>query len=79
LNYVRGTPAEIAAWREDDEDSRANLVIENMTPAADEDAFYEMVLEEGVPPPLVSQIVLRLLGLPDADPRLAITPLNVAR
>ena len=79
MNYVRGTPAEIAAWREDDEDSRANLVIENMTPAADEDAFYEMVLEEGVPPPLVSQIVLRLLGLPDADPRLAITPLNVAR
>jgi hypothetical protein len=37
-----------------------------------------MMLEEGVPPPLVSQIVLRLLAHPDADPTLRITPLDVA-
>ncbi len=78
LNYVRGTPAEVAAWREDDEDSRANLVIEGMTPTSNEDAFHKMVLDEGVPPPLVSQIVLRLLSHPDADLTLPITPLSAA-
>lgn len=32
MNFVRGTPAEIAMWHEDMADSRANLVIEDMIP-----------------------------------------------
>ena len=62
MNYVRGTPDEVAQWREDDEDSRANLVIEGMTPTADEDAIFAMLRDEGVPPSLASSIILGLYG-----------------
>lgn len=30
LDYVRGTSAEVALWREDNADARANLAIEGM-------------------------------------------------
>jgi hypothetical protein len=72
---VRGTPTEIAMWHEDMADSRANLVIEDMIPTPNDDAFFTMMLDEGVPPPLVSQILLRLLDHPDADRSLPITPM----
>ncbi len=62
MNYARGTPDEVAQWREDDEDSRANLVIEGMTPTADEDAMFAMLRDEGVPPSLASSIILGLYG-----------------
>ena len=75
MDFVRGSPAEVAMWHEDMADSRANLVIEDMIPTPDDDAFFAMMLDEGVPPPLVSQILLRLLDHPDADRSLAITPL----
>ena len=74
LDYVRGTPSEVAAWREADADSRANLVIENMTPTSNEDAFYEMVLEEGVPPPLVEIIWLDRRQKLSSIPRASIRP-----
>ena len=76
MNFVRGTPAEIAMWHEDMADSRANLVIEDMIPTPNDDAFFAMMLDEGVPPPLVSQILLRLLDHPDADRSLPITPIS---
>ena len=60
MDYVRGTPEEVAQWREDNEDSRANLVIEGMIPTPDEDAMFAMLLDEGVPPTLVTSIVLAL-------------------
>jgi hypothetical protein len=74
LNYVRGSPAEDAMWREDDEDARANLAIEDMALSAEDDALFDMLRDERVPPPLATAILLRLLGHPDADPALAITP-----
>lgn len=74
MKFVRGTPAQIALWQEDMADSRANLMIEGMVPSANDDAFFAMMLDEGVPPPLVSQILLRLLDHPDADHSLPITP-----
>ena len=43
MDFVRGTPAETAMWREDDAESRANLVIEDMIPTPNEDAFFEML------------------------------------
>ena len=76
MNFVRGTPAEIAMWHEDMADSRANLVIEDMIPTPNDDAFFEMMLDEGVPPPLVSQILLRLLDHPDADRSLPVMPME---
>ena len=56
--------------------SRANLVIEDMVPMSNDDAFFEMMLDEGVPPPLVSHILFRLLDHPDADRSLPITPIS---
>lgn len=79
MEFVRGTPAEVAMWREDMAESRANLVIEDMIPTPNEDAFFDMLLDEGVSPPLVSQILLRLLDHPDADRSLAVTPIAVGR
>lgn len=62
MDYVRGTPDEVALWREDNEDSRANLMIEGFRFEPDEDAMFEMFLEEGVPPSLVPSIILTLYG-----------------
>ncbi|ALH83327.1 hypothetical protein [Sphingopyxis macrogoltabida] len=78
LDFVRGTPAEHAIWREDDADSRANLAIEGMALEPDEEALFDMLRDEAVPPTLATQIILKLLGHPDADPALAITPLEQA-
>jgi len=77
MDFVRGTPAEIAMWHEDMADSRANLVIEGMIPTPNDDAFFAMMLEEGVPPPLMSQVLLRLLDHPDADRSLPLMPMTV--
>ena len=76
LGYERGTSAEVALWRDDDADARANLAIEGMTLEAQEDAVFDMLREEAVPPPLATAIILRLLGHPDADPTLAISPIG---
>lgn len=74
LDYVRGTPADAAMWREGDAEARANLAIEGMDLDADERALFDMLREEAVPPPLATAIVLKLLDHPDADPALTITP-----
>ena len=50
IDFTRGTPAEVAMWREDMADSRANVVIEDMIPTPNDDAFFEMMLVEAVPP-----------------------------
>lgn len=76
LDYVRGTPAEVALWRDDDADARANLAIEGMALEAQEDALFDMLREEAVPPPLATAIILKLLDHPDSDPALAITPVG---
>jgi hypothetical protein len=76
MDFVHGTPAEVAMWREDDAESRANLGIEDMTPTPNEDAFFEMLRDEGVSPDLGVQILLKLLDHPDADPALAISAIG---
>ncbi|MGR6331165.1 hypothetical protein ACU5AX_19060 [Sphingomonas sp. XXL09] len=76
LDYVRGTPAEAAMWREDNADARANLAIEGVALSADDDALFDMLRDEAVPPPLATAIVLKLFGHPDADPDMAITSLS---
>lgn len=60
MDFERGTPEQIALWREDVAESRANLVIEDMTPTIDEDAMFAMMLDEGVPPALMPSIILGL-------------------
>ena len=77
LDYVRGTPADAAMWREGDAEARANLAIEGMALEPDDAALFDMLREEAVPPPLATAIVLKLLDHPDADPALAITPATI--
>ncbi len=77
MDFVRGTPADIAVWREDMAESRANLVIEDMIPTPDDDAFFAMLLDEGVSPPLTVQILHRLYDHPDADRSLPVAPMRV--
>jgi hypothetical protein len=60
MEFERGTPEQVALWREDIEESRANLVIEDMTPTANEDEMFAMMLDEGVPPSLMPSIILSL-------------------
>ena len=79
MDFVRGTPAEITEWRMASEDSRHNLVIENMTPTPNEDAFFELMLDEAVPPALATQIMLKLLDHPDVDPTLPVASMASAR
>src|SRR3546814_17782080 len=62
LDYVRGTPAEIALWREGDAEARANLAIEGMDLDADEHALFDMLRAEAVPPPHATAIVLTQIG-----------------
>lgn len=71
MDYLRGTPCEVALWREDNEDSRANLMIEGFRFDPDEDAIFEMFLEEAVPPSLVPSIILSLYGQDATAPDLA--------
>ena len=60
MAFERGTPEQIALWREDVSESRANLVIEDMTPTEAEDAMFALMLDEGVPPALMPSIILDL-------------------
>ena len=62
MDFERGTPAQIALWREDLADARANLSIENMVPTINEDEMFAMMLAEGVPPSLMPSIILNLYG-----------------
>lgn len=74
MDYLRGTPCEVALWREDNEDSRANLMIEGFRFEPDEDAMFEMFLEEAVPPSLVPSIILTLYGQDVTAPGRAAAP-----
>lgn len=79
MDYVRGTPEQVAQWREDDEDARHDLYIEDNPLTPNEAALFDMMMDEAVPPTLVTRIVAKLLDHPDADPALAITPADAAR
>ncbi|PTW43694.1 hypothetical protein C8J25_1159 [Sphingomonas faeni] len=60
MDFKRGTPEQVALWREDVAEARANLDIEDMTPTPDEDAMFAMMLDEGVPPAVMPSIILGL-------------------
>lgn len=60
MDYLRGSPDEMAQWRENMAESRANLAIEDMVLSADEDAMFAMMLDEGLPPALMPSIILTL-------------------
>jgi len=71
MDYVRGTADEVALWREDMAESRANLAIEDMILSPDEEAMFAMMLDEGLPPALMPSIILTLYGQGAIAPDLA--------
>lgn len=60
MDFERGTPEQVALWREDFAESQANLAIEDIPLDAEDDAMFAMMLDEGVPP---SMMVTLLHGL----------------
>lgn len=60
MDFERGTPEQVAQWREDDEDSRADLAIEGMPLEPNEAALFDLMRDEAVPPELATRIVLDL-------------------
>jgi len=74
IGYVRGTPDEVALWRENMDESRANLAIEDIILSADEDAMFALMLDEGLPPALMSSVILTLYGENATAPDQAAAP-----
>ena len=72
LEFERGSPADVADWREADAESRANLAIEGMALDPDEAALFDMLRDEAVPPPLATRIARQ-------NPIWAITALTHSR
>src|SRR3546814_10980212 len=60
MDFERGTPEQLALWREDVAESRANLVLEDMTQTIADEAMFAMLLDEGLPPALMPSIILDL-------------------
>ncbi|WP_380784529.1 hypothetical protein [Sphingomonas sp. R86520] len=60
MTFERGTPDQIALWRDDLAEARANLVIEGLVPTANDDEMFAMMLDEGVPPRLMPTLILQL-------------------
>ena len=74
MDYVRGTADEVALWREDMAESRANLAIEDMILSPDEEAMFAMMLDEGLPPALMPSVILTLYGQGATAPGRAAAP-----
>lgn len=74
IDYLRGTPDEVALWREDMAESRSNLAIEDMILSSDEDDMFAMMLDEGLPPSLMPSIILTLYEPKTSAPDRAAAP-----
>lgn len=57
MDYERGTPEQVAEWREDMAESKANLAIEDMPLDAEDDAMFDMMLDEGVSPSMMVTVL----------------------
>lgn len=58
--YPRGTPDQIMSWRGDLEESGANLAIEGMAPTPEDDALFAMMLDEGLSPTAMVEVIRSL-------------------
>jgi hypothetical protein len=72
--YSRGTPDQVALWRGDLEESRANLAIEGMNLTHEDDALFAMMLEEGLSPGTMARVIQGLY-LERADDPVPDTPI----
>jgi len=56
-NHPHGTPEQVAMWREDMAESRANLTIEGMGPTPEDDALFATMLDEGLSPTAMVDVI----------------------
>jgi hypothetical protein len=64
-SFPRGTLEQVALWREDLQEARANLAIEDLAPTPEDDALFAMMLEEGLSPAAMVEVIRGLYGSPD--------------
>ncbi|RDE04444.1 hypothetical protein [Sphingomonas aracearum] len=64
-DYPRGTPEQVALWREDLDESRANLAIEGLDLDAEDEALFAMMLDEGLSPTAMVEVIHGLYRKPD--------------
>lgn len=57
MDFERGTPQQVDQLREDFEDQRASLAIEDMPLDAEDEALFAMMIEEGVPPAIMVKVI----------------------
>lgn len=64
-DYSRGTPDEVAMWREDLVEVRANNAIEDMDLDGEDEALFAMMLDEGLSPAAMVEVIRTLYRKPD--------------
>lgn len=64
-NFPRGTLEQLTLWREDLHEARANLAIEELAPTPEDDALFAMMLEEGLSPTAMVEVIRGFYGSPD--------------
>ncbi|MFT6571813.1 MAG: hypothetical protein ACJAWY_003543 [Sphingomonas echinoides] len=64
-NHPRGTPDEVAMWREDLTEARANNAIEGMDLSDEDQALFAMMLDEGLSPAAMVEVIHSLYRTPD--------------
>lgn len=60
MDFVRSLPEQKNLWRDDLAEARANLAIEDMPLDGEDDALFEMMLEEGLSPAMMVTVILGL-------------------
>lgn len=56
-DYPRGTPDQVAMWREDLAEARANNAIEDMDLTPEDQALFGMMLDEGLSPTAMVEVI----------------------
>lgn len=64
-DFPRGTPEQVALWSEDLIESRANLAIEGLDLDAEDEALFAMMLDEGLSPTAMVEVIHTLYRTPD--------------
>lgn len=57
MQFVRGSPEQKDQWRDDLDEARSNLAIENMPLDGEDDALFAMMLEEGLSPAMMVTVI----------------------
>lgn len=65
--FSPGTPNQVALWRKDLEEAAANLAIEGMCLDAEDEALFAVMLEEGLSPTAMVEVIHTLYRKPNSS------------